>query len=112
MRAVPDLLQQVEKTIHRFGMLRNGETLGVAVSGGADSVCLLHLLLLLAPPRTVRLSVIHLNHHLRGEESNADARFVEDLAARLGLPFHLGEAALGPGKPGTGRPPCQIGFVS
>jgi tRNA(Ile)-lysidine synthase len=61
----------------------------VAVSGGADSVCLLHALLELAPELGLSLSVIHLDHNLRGHESRADAAFVSELAARLALPFHL-----------------------
>jgi tRNA(Ile)-lysidine synthase len=63
--------------------------IGVAVSGGADSVCLLHVLLELAPRYGLNLSVLHLNHNLRGDESSADAEFVRDLAARLALPFYL-----------------------
>jgi len=62
---------------------------GVAVSGGADSVCLLHVLLELSPRYDLRVTVLHLNHHLRGKESCADAEFVRGLAARLGLPIYL-----------------------
>ncbi len=57
----------------------------MAVSGGADSVCLLHMMVECFP--ALELSVLHLNHLTRGEESDADAAFVRDLAARLGLPF-------------------------
>jgi len=61
----------------------------VAVSGGADSVALLHLLLArqqqLADP--CLLVCGHVNHQLRGAESDADQHFVEDLAARYGLPI-------------------------
>jgi tRNA(Ile)-lysidine synthase len=64
---------------------------GVAVSGGADSVCLLHVLRELAPRWNVRLTVLHLDHKLRGEESRQDAAFVHDLAATLDLPFELQE---------------------
>src|SRR6185369_5065435 len=71
--------------------------IGVAVSGGADSLCLLYVLLDVAQRRGVQLSVLHLNHRLRGAESEADARFVEAEADRLGLPFHLREADLAAG---------------
>jgi tRNA(Ile)-lysidine synthase len=64
---------------------------GVAVSGGADSVCLLHVLVELAPRWDLRLSVLHLDHGLRGEESRQDAEFVRGLADRLGLPLSLRE---------------------
>src|SRR5579864_954304 len=76
-------------------MFQTGQRVGVAVSGGADSVCLLHVLVELGPRWNLRLSVLHLNHQLRGEESREDARFVAELAARLGLPFYLGEADVG-----------------
>jgi tRNA(Ile)-lysidine synthase len=70
-------------------MLGRGERVGAAVSGGADSVCLLLILLELAPLLGCEISVVHLNHQLRGAESEADAEFVRALAARLGLPFIL-----------------------
>jgi tRNA(Ile)-lysidine synthase len=79
------LLARVAETIHRYRMFEPGQHAGVAVSGGADSVCLLHVLLELAPQWDLRLSVLHLNHGLRGEESRQDERFVRELAARLGL---------------------------
>jgi len=68
-------------------MFQAGQRVGVAVSGGADSVCLLHVLFELASRWNLRLSVLHLDHQLRGEASRADARFVEQLAVQLGLPF-------------------------
>lgn len=74
-------------------MLPEGARVGVAVSGGADSVCLLHVLLELG----ARVHILHLDHGLRGEESCADARFVEELAARLQLPFTMRRAVLAPG---------------
>jgi tRNA(Ile)-lysidine synthase len=79
----------VLETIERFRMFQPGQRVGVAVSGGADSVCLLHVLVELAPRWNLRLSVLHLDHQLRGEESREDARFVGQLAGRLGLPFLL-----------------------
>jgi tRNA(Ile)-lysidine synthase len=60
-----------------------------AVSGGADSVALLRGLL---DAGVGPLTVAHFNHRLRGAESDADAEFVRELAARLGLPFRLGGA--------------------
>ncbi len=60
----------------------------VGVSGGADSICLLHALAQLAPALHLTLHVAHMDHGLRSE-SCADAGFVAHLAAELGLPFHL-----------------------
>jgi len=86
------LLQNVAETIARHRMLRFGKRIGVAVSGGADSVCLLYVLNELAPHLDLRLEVLHLNHNLRGEESRRDAEFVRRMAADLDLRSHLDEA--------------------
>ena len=64
----------------------------VAVSGGADSVALLHLLHSLASPWQIALQVAHVDHNLR-PESAADAHFVAQLAAQWQLPFHLQQLA-------------------
>src|SRR5205823_6078962 len=79
-------------------MFARGQRVGVAVSGGADSVCLLHVLLELAPRWDLRLSVLHVNHGLRGEESRQDETFVRELASRLGLTIQVREAAIAGGK--------------
>jgi tRNA(Ile)-lysidine synthase len=75
-------------------MFAAGQRVGVAVSGGADSVCLLHILLELASQWDLRFRVLHLNHGLRAEESDRDAGFVRDLAAEFGFPFVIREANL------------------
>lgn len=62
-----------------------------AVSGGPDSVALLHLLHRLGPEWGLVLGVAHFDHGLRGEASRGDARFVAELAQTLGLPFYGGE---------------------
>jgi tRNA(Ile)-lysidine synthase len=64
----------------------------VAVSGGPDSVCLLHLLSTLKEELGLTLHVAHLDHQLRGEESRADSKYVSVLAKRLGLPVTIGHA--------------------
>jgi tRNA(Ile)-lysidine synthase len=86
------LLHRIIHTIERHRMFEVGQSVGVAVSGGADSVCLLHALLELAPKWDLHLSVLHLNHQLRGEESRQDAEFVRELAASLGLAVCIREA--------------------
>jgi tRNA(Ile)-lysidine synthase len=88
------LLEQVLKTITRYNMFQPGHRVGVAVSGGADSVFLLHALVELAPRWNLNLSVLHLDHGLRGEESLGDARFVQELARRLKLPAHCAESSV------------------
>ncbi len=71
-------------------MLRPGDRVGVAVSGGADSVALLILLHELRAALGIRLVVLHFNHQLRGAESDADEEFVSKLAAQFDLEFHAG----------------------
>jgi tRNA(Ile)-lysidine synthase len=88
------LLERVAQTISRYHMFEPGQTAGVAVSGGADSVCLLHVLRELAPHWGLRLRVLHLNHGLRGAESDADAEFVRNLALQFDFSFALREADL------------------
>jgi len=74
-------------------MLAGGETVLVAVSGGADSVALLHLLSRLAPDWRLRLHVLHVDHQLRAE-SAADADFVRALGARLGVAVDVATVAV------------------
>ncbi len=84
-----DLLAQVHAFIRRHGLLAPGDGVVVGVSGGPDSLCLLHLLLRLREEYGLRLHVAHLHHGLRGAEADADAAFVADLARRWGLPATL-----------------------
>ena len=71
--------------IPRYNMLSPGDRVGVAVSGGADSVVLLHLLHRLSAALEIKVLVLHVNHSLRGAESEADEVFVRRLADSLGL---------------------------
>ncbi|OFW42148.1 MAG: tRNA lysidine(34) synthetase TilS [Acidobacteria bacterium RIFCSPLOWO2_12_FULL_60_22] len=82
------MLEQVLRTIRRFGMIVPGQRIGVACSGGPDSTALLLILEELARDFGYTLSVTHFNHRLRGEESDQDEEFVRKLAERLELPFH------------------------
>jgi tRNA(Ile)-lysidine synthase len=84
-RAVSELVARVRATIARRAMLKGGETVVVAVSGGPDSLALLHVLVRLAPELRLTLHVAHFDHRLR-ESSASDATFVSRAAARLGLP--------------------------
>jgi tRNA(Ile)-lysidine synthase len=81
-----ELLKDVQGTIERYQLLSRGDALVVGVSGGPDSLCLLHVLLRLRDVYALRLHVAHLNHRLRGAEAEADAAFVAQLAATWGLP--------------------------
>ncbi len=83
-----DLIKRVKETIDDLGMLRGGEKVGVAVSGGVDSVVLLDLLGQLSGELKLSLVVLHLEHGIRGEESRRDEAFVQRLAQERGLLFH------------------------
>ena len=83
---VADLLAQTALCITRHALIQRGETVVVAVSGGLDSMVLLHLLNRLARAASWRLVVAHFNHQLRGRASDADETFVRQAAIRLRLP--------------------------
>jgi tRNA(Ile)-lysidine synthase len=82
------LSTRVLASLKKQEMLRAGERVGVGVSGGADSVALLMLLLELCDALGIVVSVTHLNHKLRGKASDADEKFVRELAAKHGLEFY------------------------
>jgi len=78
-----NLPESIRKIITRLGLISEGSNVVVGVSGGADSVALLYAFQALEVPVTVA----HLNHQLRGVESDTDERFVQELAKELGLPI-------------------------
>jgi tRNA(Ile)-lysidine synthase len=84
---VHSLAERVLAHIRREELLRAGDRVGVAVSGGIDSVALLRLLIELRQELGIVLSVVHFNHKLRGAESDADREFVARLALEHGLEF-------------------------
>lgn len=79
------LEERVQRFVEREGLVQRGGVLLVAVSGGPDSVCLLHLLHRLREALGVDLHVGHLNHMLRGADAAADAHYVAEMAQRLGI---------------------------
>jgi tRNA(Ile)-lysidine synthase len=89
---VHGLAERLLKTIRRQQSIHAGDRLAVAVSGGADSVALLCLLLELRAELGIVLSVAHVNHKLRGEEADEDERFVAKLARQHGLELHTRDA--------------------
>jgi tRNA(Ile)-lysidine synthase len=85
---VHELAEHVLGHIRRQELLGAGDRVGVAVSGGIDSVALLRLLLELRSEIGIVVSAVHFNHKLRGAESNTDLEFVAGLAREHGLEFH------------------------
>jgi tRNA(Ile)-lysidine synthase len=90
------LIRAVERTVRRHAMLAGGETVLVAVSGGADSVALLHVLLALAPSWRLTLRVLHVDHGLRADSAR-DADFVRAVGARLGVAVDVERVQVGAG---------------
>lgn len=82
--AVARVLERVTSSVRRHDLIPPGSKVLVAVSGGADSMCLMHALHALRRLLRIRLAVVHVDHGMR-ERSAADARYVERAAARLGL---------------------------
>lgn len=86
--AVARVLERVTATSRTHELFLPGDSVLVGVSGGPDSVCLVHALHELRRLLRVRLEVVHVDHRLR-EGSAGDAAYVRRLSSRLGLPFHL-----------------------
>lgn len=87
--------RSVEEAITEFDMLRVKDSVLVGVSGGPDSVALVHMLHDLSSALSLRLGVAHLNHALRGQDADNDADFVSSLAGKLDLPFYLKKEDIG-----------------
>lgn len=84
---VLNLEDKVLRYIEEHSMLRSGEKVLVALSGGPDSVCLIHMLYKLQEKLNIKCFAAHVNHCLRGEEANKDEVYAEELCKRLNIPF-------------------------
>jgi len=89
---VTDLLQRVEQNIQNRRLLKPGRAILAAVSGGLDSMVLLHALHQLSSRHRWHLTVAHFNHQLRGRSSDADEKLVRQTAAAMRVPFVAGRA--------------------
>jgi tRNA(Ile)-lysidine synthase len=94
-------IKKVRHTIIKYNMIRDGDRVVVAVSGGPDSVCLLDILQELKDELGIELVVAHFDHGLRPGEDEAETRFVEYLTAALNLPFETKKAGPGMGQRGA-----------
>ncbi|MFQ5867993.1 MAG: tRNA lysidine(34) synthetase TilS [bacterium] len=81
------VFSKVKKIIERYNMFSPGDKILVAVSGGPDSVCLLHILDRLAKEMALSLHIVHINHGIRKREAKREEKFVCYLADRMGLPI-------------------------
>ena len=79
----------VRQTICRYHMLQPGDQVVIALSGGADSVCLLSLLADMREEMGLKLRSLHVHHGLRGEEADRDGDFSIKISEALGVPCHM-----------------------
>ena len=81
--------ERVKKYICENSLLEKGDSVLVAFSGGADSVCLLHLLYSLKDELDISVSAAHLHHGIRGEEADRDADFAKNFCEKHEIPFYI-----------------------
>ena len=91
----PDLYTRWSREMQSKLFFHAGQRVGVAVSGGPDSVLLLHFMKELAREVGLTLAAVHFNHHLRGTESDGDEALVRDLAPSLQMEYLRSEADVG-----------------
>lgn len=83
------MICKIKGAIKKYSMLSGGETVAVGVSGGADSVCLLHALCALREEYGIKLLAVHVNHGIRGREALRDENFVRGLCEKLGVKLEV-----------------------
>ncbi len=86
------IIAKVKRTILENQLIADGDQIILALSGGPDSVCLFDILFILQKELGFSLSACHYNHRLRGEESDRDQKFVEDLCKKKGIKLFMGKA--------------------
>ena len=80
---------RVQAYIQEHRMFERGETAITGISGGADSVCLFFILHYLQEELGVKLVAVHVNHGIRGEDADADERFVQNICETAGIPLEI-----------------------
>ena len=94
------MMNKLERFLRENAMATPGDRVICALSGGADSVAMTFAFYLLKEKLGITLEAAHFNHHLRGEESDRDQRFVMDFCDRFEIPLHLGSGKVEPGPKG------------
>ncbi len=89
------IVARAREALARWGPVQRGDVVLVGVSGGADSLALLHVLHHLSRERGFSVHAAHFDHGLRGEQSAAEARVVAEIAERWGVPYTIGTAPAG-----------------
>ena len=90
-----NLYLRFKKFIAEFDLIKRGDRVLVACSGGPDSVCLLYLLQQLSSELDFSIIVGHYNHRIRGREADRDEKFVKELSEKFGYDFYLGQLKSG-----------------
>ena len=94
------MLNKLLSLIRNYDMIRPGDRIYCAVSGGPDSMALLQAMCLLQKKLQIQIFAAHFNHHLRGAEANRDADFVKKFCEERKIPFVLGEMQVQTGEKG------------
>ena len=89
-RYIRDMIKKILDYVQKYQMIESGDTIVAGISGGADSVCLLFVMLELQKKLSFSIEVVHINHGIR-KEAGEDADFVKQLCNEKKLPFHLVE---------------------
>lgn len=84
------MINSIKEIIKKYQLIEEGDRVLVGLSGGADSMCLVHVLCSLADEFGISVAAAHMNHNIRGEEAKSDALKAEAFAKRLGIKFHIG----------------------
>jgi tRNA(Ile)-lysidine synthase len=88
------IILKVHSTIKKYNMIRSNSRILVGVSGGPDSICLLKVLNQLSDDYRIKLYAFHLNHKLRGKESDGDEKFVKEFCRNLKVPCRTMKLAI------------------
>lgn len=80
------MIDKIKNSIEKHNLINTGDHVVVGVSGGPDSVCLLHVLFMMKDELQIQLSVVHVNHMLRGQDADNDEKYVKNLCENLNIP--------------------------
>lgn len=83
------IIEQIKETISEHELIPEGAHVVLGLSGGPDSVCMFHVLAMLADEMDLKLYAVHLNHQLRGEAADQDQEFVEQMCLSAGVPLDV-----------------------
>lgn len=83
------IIEQIENTIAEHELIPEGAHVVLGLSGGPDSVCMFHVLAMLAEQKDLKLHAVHVNHQLRGDAADKDQEFVEQLCLDAGVPLDV-----------------------